>query len=62
MTDAAVEDWLDQLDGYGVEFVILDLDDDHDLVEALHVQDSWIVDFQDREAVIFARTMPGLLD
>ena len=60
MTNTAVEEWLDQLDEYGVEFVILDLDDDHDLVEVLHIQDSWIVDFQDRDAVIFARTTPGL--
>jgi hypothetical protein len=62
MTNTAVEEWLDQLDDYGVEFVILDLDDDCDLVEVLHIQASWIVDFQDGKAVIFARTTPGLVN
>ena len=62
MTSTAVEEWLDQLDEYGVEFVILDLDADSDLVEVFHLQTSWIVDFEDREAVIFTRTTPGLVN
>ena len=62
MTNTAVEEWLDQLDDSGVEFVILDLDDDCDLVEVLRIQASWIVDFEDGEAVIFARATLGLVN
>ena len=62
MINTAVEEWLDQLDEYGVEFVILDLDADCDLVEVLRIQDLWIVDFEDGEAVIFARSTPGLVN
>lgn len=62
MTGTAVGDWLDQLDEYGVEFIILDLDGDCELVEVFRLQTSWIVDFEDGEAVIFARTPPSRMN
>jgi hypothetical protein len=49
------EDWVEVLDGYGVQFLILDVHSDSELVELFQSQPRWIVDFQDGEAVIFAR-------
>ena len=53
--------WLDQLDEHGVEFVILDLHGDSDLAEILRLQPAWTVDFEDGEAVIFARAASRLM-
>jgi len=49
------EDWVEVLDGYGVQFLILDVHSDRELVELFQSQPRWIVDFQDGEAVIFTR-------
>jgi hypothetical protein len=48
-------DWPALFDNYGVQFIILDLQSDRDLVETIQSQPGWAVDFQDEEAVIFAR-------
>jgi hypothetical protein len=48
-------DWLELFDQEGVQFVVLNLCDDDALVEALRCQPGWAVDFEDEEAVIFAR-------
>lgn len=48
-------DWPALFDNYGVQFIILDLQSDRDLVETIQSQTGWVVDFQDEEAVIFAR-------
>lgn len=49
------ENWLETLDEQGVQFVILDPCDDRDLAKAMRSQPGWEVDFEDREATIFAR-------
>jgi hypothetical protein len=54
--------WLSQIDQYGVEFAILDLHDDSDLVEAFRLQPAWTVDFEDGEAVIFTRAPSRPMD
>jgi hypothetical protein len=48
-------DWPALFDDYGVLFIILDRQSDKALVETLRSQPGWVVDFQDEEAVIFAR-------
>ena len=49
------EDWVQVLDGYGVQFLVLDVHSDSELVELFQSQPGWTVDFQDGEAVILAR-------
>jgi len=49
------EDWVQVLDGYGVQFLVLDVHSDSELIELFRSQPRWTVDFQDEEAVIFAR-------
>ncbi len=49
------EDWPGVLDEYGVQFLILDIHSDGDLLKLFQSQPGWKVDFQDEEAVIFAR-------
>ena len=49
--------WTAALDKNNVEFVMLDLDSDGDVVEFLHLHPKWSVDFQDEEVVIFARAV-----
>ena len=43
------------LDEYGVQFLILDRHDDSDLLKLFQSQPGWAVDFEDEEAIIFAR-------
>jgi hypothetical protein len=47
--------WLGMLDQYDVQFLALDLHSDSVLVELLRSQPGWAVDFEDGEAVLFAR-------
>jgi hypothetical protein len=54
--NSVTEDWVEVLDGYGVQFLVLDVHSDSELVELFQSQHRWTVDFQDGEAVIFART------
>ena len=49
------EDWPAVLDEYGVRFLVLDRHDDSDLLELFQSQPGWAVDFEDEEAIIFAR-------
>ncbi len=46
-------DWLQMLDEENVQFIILDLQSDADLVEIIRLQSKWTVDFEDAELVIF---------
>jgi uncharacterized radical SAM superfamily protein len=46
-------DWLQMLDEENVQFIILDLQSDADLVETIRSQSKWTVDFEDAELVIF---------
>ena len=52
---AAEDDWLALFDRQNVRFVILNLLEDNDLVKTLRSQPGWMVDFEDTDAVIFAR-------
>lgn len=49
------ENWLEVFDAYGVQFLILDPDGDGELLELVRSRPEWQVDFEDKEAVIFAR-------
>jgi hypothetical protein len=50
------EDWLKILEEYGVEFLVLDPHTDSELLGLFRSQPGWAIDFEDREAIIFART------
>ena len=49
------EDWLKVFDEYGVRFLVLDPQEDGDLVDLCRSRPGWEVDFEDGEAIIFAR-------
>jgi hypothetical protein len=49
------EDWSAVFDEYGVQFLALDLHSDSDLAKLFQSQPGWIVDFEDRDAILFAR-------
>jgi len=49
------QDWVGVFDEYGVEFVLLDRQDDGGLVEILRTEPAWQVDLEDGEVVIFVR-------
>ena len=49
--------WFTELDRYEVDFVMLDLDEDNDLVEFFQLHPTWSVDFEDEGGVIFARVV-----
>jgi hypothetical protein len=50
-----VENWPRVFDEYGVQFLVLDRHDDTDLLDLFRSQPGWTLDFEDEEAVIFAR-------
>lgn len=56
------QDWLEQLDEAGVEFVIVDPHSDADLLRVLRSQADWTVDFEDAEAVVFAAAGSAMRD
>jgi len=47
--------WVEMFDEYGVQFLILARHDDGDMLNLFQSQPGWALDFQDEEAVIFAR-------
>ena len=49
------ESWLAVLDVSGVEFLVVDAHRDHGLLQAARSDPRWTVDFEDEEAVLFAR-------
>ena len=49
------ENWLEALDEYGVQFLVLDRCSDGDLLKLFLSQPGWTVDFEDEEAVLFVR-------
>lgn len=53
-TDTA-EDWLRVFNEYDVQFLVLDPCSDSDMVKLVRSQPGWRVDFEDGEAIIFAR-------
>lgn len=54
-TDAN-EDWLKMLEEYSVQFLVLDPHTDSELLGLFRSQPGWVVDFEDREAIVFSRT------
>ena len=50
------DDWLKMLEEYEVEFLVVDPHTDSELLGLFRSQPGWAVDFEDREAIIFART------
>lgn len=51
----AAEDWLKVFNEYEVQFLVLDPHSDSDMVKLVRSQPGWQVDFEDGEAIIFAR-------
>ena len=47
------DNWLEVLDEYEVQFIVLD--PDSDLAPILRLQPGWVVNFEDREAIFFVR-------
>ena len=50
------KNWLTMLDAYQVRFLVLNLYSESDVVEYFRSLPGWKVDFEDEEAIIFART------
>jgi hypothetical protein len=50
------EDWLGIIEEHSVQFLVLDPHTDSALVGLFRSQPRWTVDFEDEEAVLFART------
>lgn len=51
-----LEDWPAILDEYGVQFLALDIHSDGDLLQCCRSLPGWVVDFEDGEAMLLART------
>lgn len=49
------ESWLDLLDDYDVQWVILDPHDDSDVAETIRSQPGWDIDTDDDNLIIFTR-------
>ncbi|MBC8254293.1 MAG: hypothetical protein H8E35_09690 [Ardenticatenia bacterium] len=57
------QEWETTFDQYGVQFLVLDRNDDTELANHFRAQPGWRVDFEDNEGVIFAQTsIPGTRD
>ena len=50
------KNWLTMLDAHHVRFLVLNLHSESDVVRYFRSQPGWTVDFEDEEAIIFART------
>jgi hypothetical protein len=50
------EDWLATFDAHGVQFLVLDIRHDGDLLQLVRSEPGWAVDFQDTDAVLLTRT------
>lgn len=50
------ENWLECFEEHDVRFVVLDPSRDGGLVEILRRQPGWLVDLEDHEVVVFARS------
>jgi hypothetical protein len=49
------EDWVEMVEKQGVQFLVLSRHDDSDLLKLFQSQPGWTVDFEDGEAIVFAR-------
>ena len=49
------EKWLADLDRLGVHFLVLDAQRDRGLMQAAQSNAQWTIDFEDGQAVLFAR-------
>ena len=50
------ENWLAILEAYGVQYLVLDIHRDRDLLQLVRSRPGWTVDFKEGETVLFART------
>jgi hypothetical protein len=50
------EDWLRVIDACRVQFLVLNLQSEGDVVKLFRSRPGWNVDFEDEESIIFART------
>jgi hypothetical protein len=53
------DSWLAVLDGYGVQFLILDKQHDGKLLSLVRSRTGWTVDFEDEASVLFSRSLAG---
>lgn len=51
----AAKHWLKVLDEYGAQYLVLNRGTDNSLINLFRSQRGWRVDFEDEEAVLFAR-------
>jgi len=52
----AQEDWPEVLDRYGVQYLVLDIEDDGELLRQFRAEPQWMVDLEGRDSVLLART------
>ena len=50
------KNWLTMLDAYHVRYLVLNLQTEGDLVNYFRSLPGWLVDFEDQDSIIFART------
>ncbi len=48
-----LETWQNLLDEYEVRYVLLEVDNDHELINGMLRQTKWAVEVEDEEAVLF---------
>jgi hypothetical protein len=53
------DSWLAVLDGYRVQFLILDKELDSTLMSLVRSQPGWTVDFENEVSVLFSRSPAG---
>ena len=51
-----LDHWQADLDMYGVQYLILDTEHDHELLRMVQCNPRWTVDFQEGNSMLFART------
>ncbi len=48
--------WLDLFDRYGVQFLALNRQGDHTLIEQIRARSEWTLDLQEGDSLLFVRT------
>jgi hypothetical protein len=51
-----LDQWLAALEAYDVQYVILDTERDGELLRTVQSNPGWIIDFQEGNSMLFART------
>jgi hypothetical protein len=50
------DNWPVGLDAHDVQFLILDIQEDGDLLQSIRSEPGWTIDFQDAENILLVRT------